>query len=165
MNRDTSPEIATIAARLMEHPDPDVRCVAASALSQREVDSLNERAWSYFRPFFNRMTDWGQSEAGRAALGIRLGACIMEAVCDHLEALPELQAEHERIVARLTEALRFYAAGFEVRFDEGLDCVEITSPSGIGGFGVTMAMLRQCRIPIPVGAFDRTAKDALGDYE
>lgn len=31
----TSPEIATIAARLMNHEDPDVRRVAASALVQR----------------------------------------------------------------------------------------------------------------------------------
>ena len=38
IDRDTSPEIASIAARLMFHEDPDVRAVAASALAQREVE-------------------------------------------------------------------------------------------------------------------------------
>lgn len=162
MTRETSKDIAAIAAKLMEHPDLDVRRVAASCLARREVDDLNERGWTYYRPFLDRITDWGQSEAGRAALGIRIGGSIMAAVCEHLEALPALQAEHERIVARLTEALRFYAARFEVRLKEDLDCIEITSPLG-GGFAVTLAMLRHSRIPIPVGAFDRVAKDALAD--
>lgn len=35
--KETSPEVAAIAARLMLHEDPDVRCVAASALAQREA--------------------------------------------------------------------------------------------------------------------------------
>lgn len=98
MSKETSKDVAAVAAKLMEHPDSDVRRVAASCLAQREVDDLKERAWTFYRPFFDRISDWGQSKAGRAALGIKLGACIMEAVCEHLEALPELQAEHERIV-------------------------------------------------------------------
>lgn len=36
MNEQTSAEIATLAGRLMEHADPDVRRLAASALTQAQ---------------------------------------------------------------------------------------------------------------------------------
>jgi len=36
MSEETSERIGAIAARLMDHDDPDVRAVAASALTQRE---------------------------------------------------------------------------------------------------------------------------------